>query len=53
MILEPACHSSNSLCPEISGMAGDHGNVHVVDSKRAWDSKIDEAQSTGKVVSVF
>ncbi len=41
------------LCPEISGMAGDHGNVHVVDSKRAWDSKIDEAQSTGKVVSVF
>jgi thioredoxin 1 len=33
-------------------MAGDHGNVHVVDSKRAWDSKIDEAQSTGKVVAV-
>ncbi|CAK9206297.1 unnamed protein product [Sphagnum troendelagicum] len=33
-------------------MAGDHGNVHVVDSKRAWDSKIDEAQSTGKVVVV-
>jgi hypothetical protein len=34
-------------------MAGDHGNVHKVDSKHAWDSKIDEAQSTGKVVSVF
>jgi hypothetical protein len=34
-------------------MGGDHGNVHVVDSKRDWDSKIDEAQCTGKVVNVF
>ncbi len=40
-------------CPKISGMVGDHGNVHVVDFKRGWDSKIDEAQCTGKVVSVF
>ncbi len=34
-------------------MAGDHGAVHVVDSKTAWDSKIQESKHAGKVVSAF
>jgi hypothetical protein len=42
------------LCAEISGiMAGDHGLVHVVDSKRVWDSKIQESKLAGKIVSVY
>jgi hypothetical protein len=42
------------LCAEISGiMAGDHGLVHVVDSKKVWDSKIQESKLAGKIVSVY
>jgi thioredoxin 1 len=41
------------LCAEISGiMAGDHGLVHVVDSKRVWDSKIQESKLAGKIIVV-
>ncbi|CAK9224770.1 unnamed protein product [Sphagnum troendelagicum] len=38
---------------EISGiMAGDHGLVHVVDSKKVWDSKIQESKLAGKIIVV-
>ncbi|CAM6046247.1 unnamed protein product [Sphagnum compactum] len=38
---------------KISGiMAGDHGLVHVVDSKRVWDSKIQESKLAGKIIVV-
>jgi hypothetical protein len=32
-------------------MAGDHGNVHVVNSKQLWETKIEDAKSRGKIVS--
>lgn len=34
-----------------SGAAGDHGNVHVVNSSRAWQTKVNEAKTARKVVS--
>lgn len=33
-------------------MAGDHGNIHIINNVAAWDAKLAEAKSTGKVVSV-
>jgi hypothetical protein len=34
-------------------MAGDHGDVHVVESKTVWDEKIQDSKRLGKVVSAF
>ncbi len=34
-------------------MAGDHGEVHVVESKGVWDDKIQSAKNQGKVVSDY
>jgi hypothetical protein len=34
-------------------MAGDHGNVHVVNSKQLWETKVEDAKSRGKIVSEF
>lgn len=34
-----------------SGAAGDHGNVHVINSSRAWQTKVNEAKTARKVVS--
>jgi hypothetical protein len=34
-------------------MAGDHGEVHVVESKGVWDEKIQSAKNQGKVVSDY
>ncbi|CAK9860750.1 unnamed protein product [Sphagnum jensenii] len=33
-------------------MAGDHGEVHVVESKGVWDDKIQYAKNQGKVIVV-
>lgn len=33
-----------------SKMAGDHGNVVIVNSKNAWQSQIEEARTRGKTV---
>jgi hypothetical protein len=41
------------MYPEIPGMAGDQGLVHVVDSKTSWDLKVAESKNTQKIVSVF
>ncbi|XP_024360500.1 thioredoxin H4-1 isoform X1 [Physcomitrium patens] len=35
-----------------SGVNGDHGNVHVVNSRRAWQSKVSEANAARKVIVV-
>lgn len=35
---------------DASKMAGDHGNVIIVNSKSAWQSKIEEARTRGKIV---
>lgn len=41
-------------CPEAPDiMAGDHGEVHVVESKGVWDEKIQLAKNQGKVVSDY
>jgi hypothetical protein len=34
-----------------SGASGDHGNVHVINSGRAWQTKVNEAKTARKVVS--
>ncbi len=39
------------LCLGATTMAGDHGNVHVVNSKQLWETKIEDAKSRGKIVS--
>lgn len=31
-------------------MAGDHGNVIVINNKSTWTAKVEEAKSQGKVV---
>ncbi|KAH8956929.1 hypothetical protein BDL97_07G067500 [Sphagnum fallax] len=33
-------------------MAGDHGNVHVVNSKQLWETKVEDAKSRGKIIVV-
>ncbi len=33
-------------------MAGDHGNVHMVNSKQLRETKIEDAKSRGKIVSI-
>jgi hypothetical protein len=33
-------------------MAGDHGNVHMVNSKQLRETKIEDANSRGKIVSL-
>ncbi|CAM6041197.1 unnamed protein product [Sphagnum compactum] len=33
-------------------MAGDHGLVHVVDSKTSWDLKVAESKNTQKIIVV-
>lgn len=33
-----------------SKMAGDHGSVMIVNSKSAWQSKIEDARTRGKIV---
>lgn len=35
-----------------SGAAGDHGNVHVINSSRAWQTKVNEAKTARKVIVV-
>jgi thioredoxin 1 len=35
-----------------SGAAGDHGNVHVINSSRAWQTKVTEAKTARKVIVV-
>ncbi len=39
------------LCLAATTMAGDHGNVHVVNSKQLWETKVEDAKSRGKIVS--
>jgi len=34
-------------------MAGDHGKIHVISNSAAFDAKLEEAESTGKIVSVM
>ncbi|KAH8950049.1 hypothetical protein BDL97_10G063600 [Sphagnum fallax] len=36
----------------LTGMAGDHGLVHVVDSKTTWDLKVAESKNTHKIIVV-
>jgi thiol-disulfide isomerase/thioredoxin len=33
-------------------MAADHGNVHVVNSKQLWETKVEDAKSRGKIIVV-
>jgi thioredoxin 1 len=33
-------------------MAGDHGNVHMVNSKQLRETKIEDAKSRGKIIVV-
>jgi thioredoxin 1 len=33
-------------------MAGDHGKFHVISNSAAFDAKLEEAESTGKIVVV-
>ena len=33
-------------------MAGDHGNVHIINNKAAWNAKLEEAKNSNKVVSI-
>ncbi|CAK9223541.1 unnamed protein product [Sphagnum troendelagicum] len=48
-----ACTPTSSAAQHApSIMAGDHGLVHVVDSKRVWDSKIQESKLAGKIIVV-
>ena len=32
-------------------MAGDHGNVHIINNKAAWNAKLEETKNSNKVVS--
>jgi thiol-disulfide isomerase/thioredoxin len=40
------------LCLGATTMAGDHGNVHVVNSKQLWETKVEDAKSRGKIIVV-
>lgn len=31
-------------------MAGDHGNITIINKSAEWDAKIEEAKSSGKIV---
>lgn len=43
---------SDSSSPFADSFSMDHGKVHVINNSAAWDAKLAEATSTGKIVLV-
>lgn len=44
---------SDSSSPFADSFSMDHGKVHVINNSAAWDAKLAEATSTGKIVSIL
>jgi len=49
---KPVIGVSKPARKRTSEMAGDHGNITIINKPAEWDAKIEEAKSTGKIVVV-